>query len=447
MSIFSRWRLGALRPRPRSARRGALLARARRRFEALESRQLLTVTIDGSPTIYSTIQAAINAAVAGNTVRVGAGTYAENVAVNKSISVVGATGTATDVVIHPSSGFGVMITASGVTLQSLRVTGATTNGIQADNVANLTLSNVNSDHSMGDGVHLTNLSGSLTVLTGAYSNNGSDGIDLAGESGTASITSTVFDSNTGLGIRAANTVQQGTLNLSDLTLTNNLGGSGASVASFSALNFTSTLSATADTVNLTSSQFQLTRGISVQQAVQYTGLASLEIDTLGGADIVNVVSTAGATTTTVNTGSGVDQFGDIDLTQIGAASLSLNAGGDGESIVLNTTTAGIVGVTSLQVQRSGNGAVSYSGFANLTVNGTTGPDTFNIASTADSTATTINASAGVDLFGDIDLTQIGAAGLALNAGGNGESVVLNTTTAGIVGVASSQVQRSGNGAR
>jgi Ca2+-binding RTX toxin-like protein len=446
MSIFSPWPRAAVRQRRRRATRAGKAVRARRRFEPLESRQLLTVTIDGSPTIYNTIQAAINAAVAGNTVRVGAGTYAENVLVNKSISVVGATGTPSDVVIDPVSGVGVTITASGVTLQSLRVTGATASGIQADSVANLIFNSVNSDHNSGDGAHLTNLSGTLMVLSGAYSNNLSDGIELAGESGTASITSTIFNANTGLGIHAANALQQGTLNLSDLTLTNNLGGAGASLATFNTLNFTSTLAATADTISLSSSQFQLTRGMSLQQVVQYSGVANLEIDTLDGADTLNVTSTADATATTINADSGVDQFGDIDLTQVGAAGLSLNAGGDGESIVMNTTTAGTVGVTASQVQRTGNGAVSYSGFAALTVNGTAGADTFNVASTADATATTINAGSGLDVFGDIDLTQMGGAGLTLNAGNDGESIAMNTTMVGTVGVTSSQVQRFGNGA-
>jgi hypothetical protein len=446
MSIFSQWRSAAVRQRRRRFGRAGQTANARRRFEALEGRQLLTVTIDGSPTIYNTIQQAINAAVAGNTVRVGAGTYAENVLVNKSISVVGATGKASDIVIDPASGVGVTITASGVTLQSLRVTGAS-NGIQADNVANLTFNNVNSDHNSGDGVHLTNLSGMLNVSGGAYSNNTGDGIDIASESGMVSITSTIFGANIGLGIRASNAIQQGTLNLSDLALTNNFGGAGASVASFGALSFTSTLADAADTVSLTSSQFQLTRGVSVQQVVLYSGLASLEIDTLDGADTINVASTATATATTINSGDGMDVFGDIDLTQIGLAGLTINAGsGAGQAVTLNTTTAGTVSLSSSQVQRTGNGAVAHSGFAGLTVNGTAGADTFNVASTAAGTATTINAGAGLDVFAPIDLTTIGAAGLTLNAAGNGESLEANTTATGTVSLSDTIVQRLGNGA-
>src|SRR5262245_26149855 len=154
MSMFSDWSKGSFRLRRRRAVCGARKASARRRFEVLEGRQLLTVTIDGSPTVYNTIQAAINAAVAGNTVRVGAGTYAENVQVNKSISVVGATGVATDVVVHPASGVGITVSANGVTIQDLRVTGAT-NGIQkVSNVASLALNDVDSDHNSNNGVSL-----------------------------------------------------------------------------------------------------------------------------------------------------------------------------------------------------------------------------------------------------------------------------------------------------
>src|SRR4029077_6717153 len=104
-----------------------------------------------------------------------------------------------------------------------------------------------------------------------------------------------------------------------------------------------------------------------------------------------------------------------------------------------------VNVSATQVQRNGNGVVSYDDLASLNVNGTTGIDTFNVASTAAGTATTINAGTGLDVFGAIDLTQIGAAGLVIHGGGDGEVLTLNTTTPGTVAVSGTQVQRSGNG--
>src|SRR6185369_15890376 len=105
--------------------------------------------------------------------------------------------------------------------------------------------------------------------------------------------------------------------------------------------------------------------------------ASLIINGTASVDTFNVASTAAATATTINALGGLDLFGAIDLTSIGAAGLSINAGNDGESLTLNTTSAGTVTVSSTQVQRTGNGPVGYSGLANLIVNGTTGIDTFN----------------------------------------------------------------------
>ena len=46
-------------------------------LEHLERRQLLAAHIVGSGTVYATIQAAVDAAVAGQTVTVDPGTYAE----------------------------------------------------------------------------------------------------------------------------------------------------------------------------------------------------------------------------------------------------------------------------------------------------------------------------------------------------------------------------------
>ncbi|HEY2880954.1 MAG TPA: hypothetical protein VGJ15_00940, partial [Pirellulales bacterium] len=200
--------------------------------------------------------------------------------------------------------------------------------------------------------------------------------------------------------------------------------------------------ATAATVNISSMQVQRTGN----GAVTYSGIANLAVNGTAGVDTFNVSATAAGTATSINAAGGLDLFGNIDLTQIGAAGLSIDGGGNGESLTLNTTTAGTISVSSTAVQRSGNGAVNYSGLANLTINGTSAADTFNVASTNGSTATTINAAGGLDLFGNIDLTQIGAAGLAINAGGDGESLTLNTTTVGTVNITSTSVQRSGNGA-
>ncbi len=59
-------------------------------FELLEQRRLLAAHIVGNSTSYSTIQAAVNAASAGATINVDAGTYNELVTVNKQLTIRGA---------------------------------------------------------------------------------------------------------------------------------------------------------------------------------------------------------------------------------------------------------------------------------------------------------------------------------------------------------------------
>jgi len=76
---------------PRSSRsRKAHRSISQTRFEWLESRKMLAAHIVGSTASYATIQAAVNAAVAGQTITVDAGTYDETVTVNKSLDIQGA---------------------------------------------------------------------------------------------------------------------------------------------------------------------------------------------------------------------------------------------------------------------------------------------------------------------------------------------------------------------
>jgi len=59
-------------------------------WEGLETRQLLAAHIAGSSTVYSTIQAAVNAASTGQTITVDPGSYTELVTVNKRLTIRGA---------------------------------------------------------------------------------------------------------------------------------------------------------------------------------------------------------------------------------------------------------------------------------------------------------------------------------------------------------------------
>src|SRR6476661_7343812 len=95
-------------------------------IERLETRQLLAAHVIGSPTVYATIQAAVDAALPGGTVQVDAGNYHEMVTVSKSLTLRGAPGGASVVDGQPigagrSSAF--FVTASDVTIDGFTVQG------------------------------------------------------------------------------------------------------------------------------------------------------------------------------------------------------------------------------------------------------------------------------------------------------------------------------------
>jgi len=129
---------------------------------------------DTTPMIWYTndsIQDAIDAASAGDTINVVAGTYGESVTIDKSLTLAGAGNgdddTTNTIIAPPSETFGVKITASGtsatepLTVKGLRVTGATNNGflipgvIEGTPQSYITLENVGSvANSAGDGLQI-----------------------------------------------------------------------------------------------------------------------------------------------------------------------------------------------------------------------------------------------------------------------------------------------------
>lgn len=66
------------------------LGRKVTRWETLEDRSLLAAHIVGDPTIYATIQSAVNAAAPGAVINVDAGVYSELVTVHQSVTINGA---------------------------------------------------------------------------------------------------------------------------------------------------------------------------------------------------------------------------------------------------------------------------------------------------------------------------------------------------------------------
>src|SRR4051812_5856108 len=59
-------------------------------LEQLECRQMLAAHIIGDPTVYATIQAAVDAATAGAVINIYAGSYSEQVSINKHLPLRGA---------------------------------------------------------------------------------------------------------------------------------------------------------------------------------------------------------------------------------------------------------------------------------------------------------------------------------------------------------------------
>ena len=127
---------------------------------------------------YTTIQGAINAAAAGDTIRVCAGAYNEDILISKSLTLVGAqTGTSVEQrtaggpqesTIAGTGGLAVEITADDVTIDGFTVTnsnGAT--GIYANESSNITITNnfvtdvVNSSLIPAEGIYINSYSASI----------------------------------------------------------------------------------------------------------------------------------------------------------------------------------------------------------------------------------------------------------------------------------------------
>jgi hypothetical protein len=120
---------------------------------------------------FATIAEGIAAVAAGGTVNVAAGPYPENVTVNNRLTLDGAgsgSNPATNTVITPPSGLGMVINASGssasdrLVIKDLRITGAGSNGIDVDapNASYLTFDNVACVSNGGSGINTNPLDGS-----------------------------------------------------------------------------------------------------------------------------------------------------------------------------------------------------------------------------------------------------------------------------------------------
>lgn len=160
----------------------------------IDNAALGLVTVDAANLYVTTssgsIQRGVNASIAGQTVNVGPGTYAESVNLNKAITLASPD---TNSKIHPSAGNGISVAANGATIQSLVVYGAPGNGIVSTGTSGLTLSGVVSRNNTGSGTQLNGCTG-VTVTGGFYSGNLDEGFNTLGGS-TYSMTNVVASGN------------------------------------------------------------------------------------------------------------------------------------------------------------------------------------------------------------------------------------------------------------
>jgi len=162
------------------------------------------------PTIaYPTIQAAINAASPDDIISVGAGTYDENLDINKQLTIQGVgkgIDPLTNTIIDPSSGsYGIYI-HQPVNLKDLRVTGAPSHGIRIErsSIGRLDFS----------GVTWENI---------ASSGNGERGVEIHNDTDVSNmvITNCEFVSNVAQGLRTASNVVVNGLVITDSTFNGN----------------------------------------------------------------------------------------------------------------------------------------------------------------------------------------------------------------------------------
>ena len=240
----------------------ALHKLAHRPIEGLEPRFLLAAHVVGSSTVYSTIQAAVNAAPTGGTVRVDPGTYPEIVTVGRSMTVDGAqagvdarsnsrmaTGNEsviTGKVLSDGTISGAFyVTANNVTIDGFTCQGSTSNGtygagivlgpringsiildnILQNNVSGLFLSNNSSTNPalIQHNAFLANNHNGANGGRGIYT----DGSLTGGNLTNVTIDSNVFKGNHGgsgtTGLEAAVSLESRTANSqSNIRITNNL---------------------------------------------------------------------------------------------------------------------------------------------------------------------------------------------------------------------------------
>ncbi|MBN9518335.1 VCBS repeat-containing protein [bacterium] len=325
---------------------------------------------------FNTIQLALDAAAGAgfpgaDTVAVAKGTYAESLTVSSAVTLDGLTGVAADVTIDPAAGAGITVSADGVTIQDLSVTGATDGVVATAAVGTLTLANV----VVGD-----------NPATGAVETNTGIGLNLTG-SGAAGSTLTLTN------VRVAGNATQG-LAVSGFETVNLTGLSATAAAGATASSITLPAASAAATLNIastaTAAQTFTVTGTSLQ--IGPTGGTAGEAITLANVDVLNLTG-----------GTGADTFVVTPAATGGAAIVIAGGTGGADTIDLTTTTGLTVAAT-----------YSVTGFAGSVTSGATAAVNFSgVESFADGSTITGRAFVDTDNDGTIDAAEGGLAGVTV----------------------------------
>jgi hypothetical protein len=185
----------------------------------------LDVCPSGCP--YAHIQDAINAAASGDTINIAAGTYAEHLDIEKSLTLLGA-GASTTAIDGSNSGTTIgisntaaLVTLSGVTIQHGNAAG---NGGGIANSGTLTLTNstIVSNTAANSGGGVFNI-GTLALTNNTLSGNsaGSGGGIAIGSPGTATLVNSTVNGNTARWYGGGGIYNDGTLTVTNSTLSGN----------------------------------------------------------------------------------------------------------------------------------------------------------------------------------------------------------------------------------
>ncbi len=286
---------------------------------------------------FDTLAQGILVVADGGTVSVKPGTYPENVLIEKNVTLDGASGVASDVVINPPGNAtpGIFIENNSFTVKisDLTVTDSS-NGIESETIGTLTLDNVDSNNNAADGLHVTD--GVLTAITNStFTSNGDDGIEFDGPGGQLYVEGTNALGNAGQGLNVIESLIT-TISSSDF--------SGILIREtdfFSVLNGTAVTSSKPidiETQNSMSFLAGLDAGANtIRLAANLDGAGTDDITMNAGVALTTTNNTSSAVQISVNTLLG--GTGDAFISVINAGT---TAGPTGGRITINTQNGAII---------------------------------------------------------------------------------------------------------